>query len=202
MTASLPVERKRNLKRQAIFDAAARRFAEHGYHATRLQDIAEDLGLQKPALYHYFDSKEAILVELIRSRVGVALESVTIIASGRARPATKVEEAVRTHLRVFHEDADLYTIFNSEKLRTISAEAASIVDELGRRYESTWAAMIRDGVRQGDFGSDLDPEVTVKAIMGMLNTTLTWFDPGGRLTLGELSDHFAALVESALALKA
>ncbi|CAN5884764.1 TetR/AcrR family transcriptional regulator [soil metagenome] len=198
MTASPSVERKRNLKRQAIFDAAARRFAEHGYHATRMQDIAEDMGLQKPALYHYFGSKEAILVELIRSRVGVALEDVSVISRGAGPPAAKVEEAVRTHLRVFHEHADLYTIFNSEKLRTISAEAASIVDELGRRYEIEWGAMIGAGVRGGEFAPGLDIGITVKAILGMLNTTLTWFDPNGRLSLDQLSDRFASLVEATL----
>lgn len=193
------VERKRHAKRQAIFDAAARWFAGRGYHATRMQDIADDLGLNKAALYYYVDSKEALLVELIRSRVGVALETITEIAAGPGTPTEKVEMAVRAHLRVFHQHADLYTIFNSEKLRTISAEAAAIVDELGRQYEKQWAEMLTEGIDSGAFRPDLDVAVTVKAVLGMLNTTLTWFDPDGRLGLDEMSDRYVELVSAAVA---
>ena len=193
------IERKRHAKRQAIFDAAARWFADRGYHATRMQDIADDLCLNKAALYYYFDSKEAILVELIRSRVGMALETVTAIVDEPAGdPADKLNRAVTSHLRVFHEDADLYTIFNSEKLRTISAEAAGIVDELGRSYERQWARLVSEGIEAGAFRADLDVTVSVKAVLGMLNATLAWFEPDGRLSLDELADLYVALAAGAL----
>jgi len=186
---SQTIERKRAAKRQAILDAAARHFAESGYHPARMVDIAEGVGLQKAALYYYFDSKEAILVELIRSRVGVALESLLEITASGAAPQDKIRQAVRAHLRVFHEHADLYTIFNSERLHLISGEAASVVDELGRRYEKAWAEMVAEaGPRP-----DLDIPVTVKAIMGMRNTTLTWFAPHGRLTIDDLAGQYADL---------
>jgi hypothetical protein len=46
--------------------------------------------------------------------------------------------------------------------------------------------------------SDLDVPVTIKAIMGMLNTTLVWFEPGGRLGIDELADQYAELVLRAI----
>ncbi len=187
---------KRRAKRQAIFDAAASRFAQHGYHAARMQDIADDLGLQKAALYYYFDSKEAVLVELIRERVGLALEAVTGIALSDAPPDAKIDQAVRTHLQVFNEHADLYTIFNSEKLHSVSPEAATIVDDLGRSYERRWEEMLGEGVRSGLFRPDLDLPVTVKAVMGMLNNTLTWYSPAGRLDIEALAERFVALIRS------
>ncbi|HSJ33472.1 MAG TPA: hypothetical protein VLB85_00240, partial [Acidimicrobiia bacterium] len=143
---------------------------------------------------YYFDSKEAILVELIRTRVGLALESLLDITASDATPTEKMRRAVTTHLRVFHEHADLYTIFNSERLHLISREAASVVDDLGRQYEQAWAKMVAEtGPR-----SDLDIPVTVKAIMGMLNTTLVWYDPTGRLTVDELADQYAELTLHAI----
>ena len=192
------IERKREARRAAIFDAAARWFAEQGYHATRMQDIADDLDLNKAALYYYFPSKEAILVELIRARVGIALDAVTRIARGPEGPVDKLGRAVRSHLEVFHRHADLYTIFNSEKLHTISAEAAGIVDDLGRRYERRWAEMLQDGIDAGRVRADLDVAITVKALLGMLNTTLIWFEPGGRLSLDELAERYAELALAAV----
>lgn len=187
---------KRRAKRQAIFDAAASRFAQHGYHAARMQDIADDLGLQKAALYYYFDSKESVLVELIRERVGLALEALTRIAQADALPDVKIDRAVLTHLRVFNEHADLYTIFNSEKLHTVSPEAARIVDDLGRSYERRWAEMLSEGVQSGTLRPDLDITVTVKAVLGMLNNTLTWYSPGGRLDIDALAERYLALIRS------
>lgn len=192
------VQGKRHRKRQAIFDAAARRFAEQGYHGARMQDIADDLDLQKAALYHYFPSKEAILVELIRARVGLALEAVTEVTAADAPTSYKLESAVRAHLRIFHEHANLYTIFHSEKLRTISREAASIVDDLGRQYEKRWAEMLSEGVSQGALRPQIDIPVAVKGVLGMLNTTLTWFEPGKRLTLDHVADRFVDLALAAL----
>ena len=188
------VERKREAKRQAILDAAVRLFAERGYSATRMADVAESLGLHKPALYYYFDSKEAVLVELIRTRVGAALDALRAIAASPCLPADKIGEAVRTHLRVFHEHPHLYTVFNSEKLHAVSLEAAAIVDELGRHYERLWEDMLMEGVASGVLRPDLDIPVTMKAILGQLNSTLSWFKPDGRLTIEQLSDHYVELV--------
>ncbi|HJR90974.1 MAG TPA: TetR family transcriptional regulator [Acidimicrobiia bacterium] len=193
------VTRKRAAKRQVILDTALSLFAERGYQSTRMVDIAEELGLQKAALYYYFDSKEAVLVELIRSRVGVALGTLNGIAAGRGPVTERIEEAVRAHLRTFHDHPDIYTVFNSEKLHTISPEAAALVDDLGRRYERLWKAMITEGIESGLLRADLDPPVTVKAILGMLNTTLTWFRPGGRLSVDDLTERFVDLTMTTLA---
>jgi AcrR family transcriptional regulator len=184
------VLRKREERRRAILDAAAARFATHGYLATRMADIAADLGYGKAALYYYFDSKEALLVELIEARIGVALAALDRIVASGLDAVAKVEAAVRTHLRIFHEHADIYTIFNSERLHLINLGTAAAVDELGRRYEALWQDMLSHPA----FRADLDIPVTVKAIMGMLNTTLAWFDPKGRLDLDSLADRYVDLV--------
>lgn len=193
------VDRKREAKRQTILDVAVRLFAERGFHSTRMADIADELGLRKAALYYYFDSKEAILVELIRSRVGMALGALTGIVAAEAAATDKIDRAVRSHLRIFHEHGDIYTIFNSEKLDAVSRQAASIVDELGRKYETLWVAVLTEGVDEGTLRPDLDIRIAMKAILGMLNTTLGWFRPGGRLSIDELSDRYVDLTLRAIA---
>lgn len=53
-------EGERSESRAAILDAAFRRFARYGYRRTSLGDIAEEVGLSRPALYHYFRNKEDV----------------------------------------------------------------------------------------------------------------------------------------------
>lgn len=187
------VASKRAAKIERIHDVAASLFAQRGFYGTRMEDIAAGLDLQKGALYYYFDSKEALLASLVETRVGVALDVLRDVAARDEAATERVRAAVAGHLTVFQEHADLYTIFNTERLHSISAETAEKVNTLGRDYEQVWARMIEEGIRDGEFRGDLDVDVTVKAILGACNTTLTWYRPGGRLSIDEVSTRFAGL---------
>jgi AcrR family transcriptional regulator len=187
------VARKRAAKIERIHDVAASLFARSGFYGTRMEDIAAGLDLQKGALYYYFDSKEALLTSLVETRVGVALDVLAEIADRDQSATDRVRAAVAGHLSVFQEHADLYTIFNTERLHSISKDTAEKVNTLGREYEKVWGRVIAEGIAAGEFRSDLDVDVTVKAILGACNTTLTWYRPDGRLSIDEVASRFADL---------
>ena len=188
------VERKRRLRRDQILDSAARIFARDGFHAARMDDIAAELDLTKAALYYYCASKEDLFVKVIEARVGIAVDALENLDVTASTATTKVREAILTHLRVFHRHRDIYTMFLGERLRAISGEAAAVVDEMGRRFERRWAEFLQEGMESGEFRTDLDVTVTVKASLSMCNMTLTWFRPDGRLTIEELADQFGDII--------
>lgn len=185
---------KRLAKRRSIIETAAAQFSERGYHATRMQDIAEALDMQAGSLYYYFPSKEALLTAIVESSVGVAVERMGTIVAEVSDPIDQVTRAIIEHLAVFEENADLYSIFNSEKLDVISEELADRVNALGRQYEDLWVKILRSGVETGVFRNDLDPWVAMKAIVGMCNATLIWFSPGGTLSTRDLAEAFSSMV--------
>lgn len=187
------VARKRAAKIERIHDVAASLFAERGYYGTRMEDIAAGLDLQKGALYYYFDSKEALLASLVEERVGVALAVLEEIVGRDATATERARAAVGGHLSVFQEHADIYTIFNTERLHSISKDAAEKVNELGREYETLWCQLIEEGKSSGEFRRELDTRITVKAVLGACNTTLTWFRKGGSLDIEQVADRFADL---------
>lgn len=187
------VARKRAAKIEKIHDVAASLFAKHGYYGTRMEDIAAGLDLQKGALYYYFDSKEALLASLVEKRVGMALDVLREIVARDTTATDRVREAFTGHLSVFQEHADIYTIFNTERLHSINEGAAEKVNELGREYESLWEQLVDEGKSSGEFRSGLDTSVTVKAVLGACNTTLTWFREEGPLSIEEIADRFAGL---------
>lgn len=192
------VERKRRVRRDQILDAAARIFARDGFHAARMDDIAAELDLTKAALYYYCDSKEDLFVKVIEARVGIAVDALESIENS-APPPVKLRQAILIHLQVFHRHPDIYTMFLSERLQSISSDAASVVDTMGRRFEHRWAEILREGITTGDFSPDLDVPITVKASLSMCNMTLIWFRPDGRLTIDQLAERFGDLILQGIA---
>src|SRR5690348_17883325 len=85
--AALPSTRRQNQRRRApqIIDAAARVFAERGFHGATTQDIADVLGIRQASLYYYFSSKEAALELVCLKGVEGFFEAAKTIA---ARPGS------------------------------------------------------------------------------------------------------------------
>lgn len=191
------VERKRRLRRDQILDSAARIFARDGFHAARMDDIAAELDLTKAALYYYCASKEDLFVKVIEARVGIAVDALDRLDATTA--TAKVRQAILIHLQVFHHHRDIYTMFLGERLSAISADAASVVDDMGRRFERRWAEFLEEGISTGEFRADIDVPVTVKASLSMCNMTLTWFRPDGRLSIDELADRFGDIILGGIA---
>ena len=181
-------------KIEAIHAAAAQRFATHGYHATRMADIAAELDMQAGSLYYYFASKEELLVAVVESRVGRAVDELEAVVAGEGSASDRVREAIGHHLRAFNDDADIYSIFNFERLEGISAELADKVNDPGRRYEALWGELLESGKARGEFRSDLDVRVSVKAIVGLCNSTLVWHRPDGRHPIDTIAAQYADLV--------
>src|SRR5215813_8816416 len=87
-----PLLRTSRLLRRAdaIVDAAARVFAERGYHGTSTQAIADVLGLRQASLYYYFPSKEAALERVCEQGVDGFVERAEAIAAGAGAPLAKL----------------------------------------------------------------------------------------------------------------
>ena len=123
---------------------AARLFAERGYQGTSLADLADELGMQKPSLYHHIASKEDLLWE-------VAWEGAEAFHAGldgvpAAAPATeRIRLALRAHLAVVAGQLDIATVFVRE-WRYLEGERRERFVAERRRYEERIRALYREGV--------------------------------------------------------
>lgn len=81
--------------RERIPVVALRLFAEKGYEATSMREIAEHLGITKPALYYHFDSKEAIVRELLRELLDQVAELVSWVQRQKVTPELRREVVLR-----------------------------------------------------------------------------------------------------------
>lgn len=184
---------------QQVIDAAAKVFAEKGYDAARLEDIAAELGVLQGSLYYHIGSKAGLL-RLVRVRRFQAITAaIAEIADGPGTPSEKLEHAVHTHLRyiVEHlsESSNWFRRLHDPR-RTVGEVAED--EQLTAQYRGCWKSILRQGVEDGSFRSDLELGVAVLSLLGVLNWTSAWYDPKGRFDIDEIATTQHALIQRGL----
>jgi len=181
------VSAKRQRRRTEILHAALRAFRDRGYHATTLDDIAEQLGIRKTALYHYFPDKEAILYECHRESLA---ELNRILAGARALDTApeRLAHVIREHVRVMTDTLEASPL--AFEVTALAPARQREVIAARDRYERALRRMIQDGIAAGDF-RPTNPKTAVFAILGAINWIARWYRPEGALRADELGREFA-----------
>ncbi len=179
---------KRRRRREEILHAALRAFGERGYHATTLGDIAERIGVQKTALYHYFPDKEAILYACHRESVN---EVGRLLDAARDRDMTasqRLRHLIGEHVRVMTHTLEGSSL--AFEIPALSPEHQQEIVAARDRYECGLRDIITEGIDSGEFRA-VDPKVAVFAILGAINWIARWYRPDGSIDAGELGTEFA-----------
>src|SRR3954447_10328792 len=100
-------------RRAELTRIAARLFAEKGYQGTSLADLAEELGMQKPSLYHHISSKEDLLWDVAAESAGAFHAALDRVPAG-GPAADRIRLALRAHLAVVAGQLDVATVFVRE----------------------------------------------------------------------------------------
>ncbi len=181
------VHAKRERRREQIRAAALKAFRDRGYHATTLDHIAEQLGVRKTALYHYFPDKDAILYECHREWLA-ELDRILVASRKLASPAERLRYLIVEHVRVMTE-----TMGGSPLAFEVPALAPERQVEIiaGRdAYERELRRIVDQGIRTGAFRR-VDAKVATFAILGAINWVARWYRPEGALASDEIGAQFA-----------
>lgn len=185
--SSAHVRAKRQRRRTEILHAALRAFRDMGYHGTTLEDIAQQLGVRKTALYHYFPDKEAILYACHRE----GLEEVAgLVARARRSPAyaDQLAYVIREHVRVMTDTLEGSSL--ALEVAALSPAHRAEVIAARDRYEHALREIVRRGVVAGEF-RPVDPKLAVFAILGAINWVARWYSPDGSIHPQDLGLHYA-----------
>jgi AcrR family transcriptional regulator len=156
-----------NSRREQLARAAARLFAERGYHGVTIEEISSAVGISGPGLYKHFSSKDAVLAEMLVSISRHLLEE----GQREVRSATTCNEAL-DRLLTFHIDfaltcPDLIRVQDRD-LSNLSPGEARNVRHLQRSYVELWVDVFIK------IDADLDrteARTRAHAIFGLINST-------------------------------
>ena len=178
-----------------ILDAAARLFREKGYAAVSLREIAAKAGMQAGSLYYHFDSKEAIVTEIldagimvVREEVQAAMLSLPKNASG----ADIIRMGILTHLRSLFEFNN-YTSANVRIYSQVPPQVRKANLKVRRGYEALWESILSGVQAQGAIRQDVDIKSFRLLLISSMNATLDWFDPK-RGNLNEFANSYADIM--------
>lgn len=171
MTRSLDGEGKQR-RRSEIVRAAVDVFAERGYFAARMREVATKAGVADGTLYLYFKGKEDLLVSVLEEYAGEFLQRARRDVSATADPVAQLRAVVERHLTSFENDRALAHVFQIE-LRHTRRFLRQIAKGKVAEYLLLLQQVIANGVAQGVFRDDIPPEMAARAVFGALDELVT-----------------------------
>jgi len=183
-------------KREAVLKTAAELFLEKSYGRTTLTDVAERLNITKPALYHYFHSKEEILLECYRWGTGLIEESLTEIAGHCGTGLEKVAAFIYSYANVMTVNFGRCVMRLDEG--DLSPQAVDEVRTYKRKIDRRLRSFIQEGIRDGSI-APCDPKIAAFSIAGAVNWICMWYEPEGALSAEEIASQFARTLTQGLA---
>lgn len=179
------------MTRDEILVAAAQIFSQKGFHATSMQDIAQAVRLQKASLYHHVSSKQEILVDVLNQALDLLIERMQAVMAQPLAPDEKLRQAMRVYLTTLLEHRDLAAVLLLEH-RNLNPELHARHIPRRDRFEQLWRDLIQQGLDSGVF-SCADPAMASRALLGVMNWTITWYRPGGACMPEEVAAQFSDL---------
>ena len=184
------IERKRRRRVNEILRVAAEVVAERGYSAASLDEVADRLDLAKASLYHYFDSKQA----LVSACLDTAAAEVERRLAAIAAEGGSATEVLR---RLIIEQLNFTTRDYPELSRLFVRQLewpAPLLDQIHEwlvRHDRVWKEVIERGVRDGEFAVSVNPAIVRHCLHGALNFVPFWYHPDGKYLPDKAYAHIA-----------
>lgn len=166
-------------KRRLLLAAAVRVFARKGYHASRVGDIAEEAGVAYGLLYHYFPSKEDLLLTVFRETWRALITTIKSVEEDGDPPREQLRKVAEILLRSWRRDPDLVRVLVLEVTRSqhLRGEMDEIVESFSAIQE-----IVERGQADGSIRADLDARLASYVFYGAVEELLTGW------VLGRLPD--------------
>lgn len=172
MRLPMPKIVDRDSRRLEIVGAATKVFAARGYHLTRMEDVATELGISKGLLYAYFETKEDLFMQ-----VCLALVPWQDLIADATTPERRLRALIASIVARYEDSQNFFLIlsdFWTAAMRGPNAKRAALHATGAEFYvpvRRALVAAIRDGQRSGDFAADADAatlaNVVIAAVEGV-----------------------------------
>lgn len=181
-------------RRQELLDIAARLFAERGYRHTTVRDIADAAGILSGSLYHHFDSKEAMVDEILSTFQDELFAGYDKIIASDVPVREKIEDAVRLSFDAIDARHHEVAIFQNEADHLGRLERFGYLADRHEQSRQVWMTLLEEGVRTGALRRDLDIQLVYRFIRDTVWVAVRWYRPGGSLGPKDVADQYLSIL--------
>lgn len=176
-----------------IVETALKLFAEEGYHAATLDEVAAKIGVSKATLYYYFRNKEEI-IRAILNRSLERMKQTLEIKKSSLSTREKIRQFIEYHVVFGADNADLAKI-TFEQLNILPKRSREVVKRKQREVVDFLQSLLQSGVDEGIVSVD-NTRLAAIAIIGMCNWTYHWYKPEGKMSPQQIANVYINLLEN------
>jgi AcrR family transcriptional regulator len=186
-------------KRQEILIAATERFGRDGYEHTKWADIARDVGVGPTALYHYFESKQHCLYEIMDEALEDFRGRFVSTTTKQRDPARALAAVMENCFELSEHEVLRNRVLVAEQGLLSSPSTAQREEEARqaargrtRDLEFAWASFLAAAMREGAI-PESDQRLLTRAVLGLYNSVWHWYRPNGTVALTRVAEYFTQL---------
>jgi len=189
---------RKELVENQMYETAARLFAHRGFAGTSLQDIADEMGITRPALYYYVRSKDELLAKLVTEITeGNTAQILRFATDSTIDPAEKLSQIA--YLMAYNR------ALQPTRFLLLARSEAELPQHLAELHEATKRTMLRNlievikqGIAAGQF-RPVNPRSAALAVIGMCNWVAWWFhEEDAAASAGQVASDIADMAVASL----
>jgi AcrR family transcriptional regulator len=184
------VARNGSGRRDEILTIAAELFAERGFAATTVREIADAAGILSGSLYHHFDSKESMADELVHEMLDRVLAVYRRIVATDVEPEEALHALVREAFVAIADDRATVALMVNEWNLFTQYPRFSYLREIEEETERLWVSVLERGAAEGSFRRELDARMLYRMMRDAIWVSVRWYRPDGPDGPEQLADAY------------
>lgn len=190
--------KSRSESRKLILAQATELFRLRGYYSVTLDDIAKSVNHSKVAIYHYWESKEDLLYEIIRRSHLAVIDAATKILKSNDTPEVKLRKTVENHVMQAVSDVGAPALTGDfrQDIGLTEQHKKSII-KLRMKYDAALRSILEAGIQDGSF-TPCETRIVGFTIAGAVSHVRDWYSPEGKLSKEEISNIISTFVMNAV----
>lgn len=198
VTARRSVRPASSARRDAMLVLAAELFAEKGFRATTVRDIADAAGVLSGSLYHHFDSKESIVDQLLSEFLDDLVARYREVVEAGDSPRVALERFIEVAFDALPRHRAAIVVFQQDGAYLAEFERFAYINEVAAEIERLWVTVIEQGVADGELVTE-NPKLAYHFIRDAVWVAVRWYRSDGEWSPADLSRQFISTVIQGLA---
>lgn len=186
-------------RKEQIINTAADLFRKKGFEAASMRDIASGLGIEAASLYSHIKSKDEILETICFKMADDLIKSIDDVNDLFFNAEEKLQSAVKNHVNIITGNLNSSSVFLREWRHLPEPKLKEFI-KLRNRYEDGFTSILLNGENENVFEAK-DKKFAVLTILSAVNWIIEWYNPKGKMTPDEISEHLTEFILTGLRVK-